>query len=99
MKHRARLEREAKEDEEKKQLQKAIHDEQARLSVILARLSSISGGSAGDDAEFEDVDALNYERDELQQKISNQQKRIEQIDIRRYCVRRDYCFPHNYIIH
>lgn len=83
MKHRARLEREAKEDEEKKQLQKAIHDEQARLSVILARLSSISGGSAGDDAEFEDVDALNYERDELQQKISNQQKRIEQIDIRR----------------
>ena len=53
MKHRSRLEREAKEDEEKKYIFKLMAEERARLTVILARLNNLSGTGAApsEDAE------------------------------------------------
>lgn len=83
MKHRARLEREEKEDEEKKQLQKFLDQENARLSVISAKLASLQAGTAGEGAEFEDVDALQFEADELRGKIVAQTARIAAIDQKR----------------
>ena len=58
MKHRTRLEREAKEDEEIKAMAKQNEDDGSRLSIIKARLTNIQKGIADEDAEFEDVDAL-----------------------------------------
>jgi cell division cycle protein 37 len=83
MKHRARLEREEKEDAEKLQLQKLLDEENARLNIIVARLANLEAGTAGEGAEFEDVDALKFEADELKKKIKVQTDRIAAIDLKR----------------
>jgi hypothetical protein len=83
MKHRSRLEREQREDVEKEELQKAIAEANARLSVIASRLGSIAAGTAGEDAEFEDVDALEHEQKELRSKVQQAENRIKAIDTRR----------------
>ena len=83
MKHRSRLEREQKEDEEKRGLEKLIAQETARLTIINARLKSIADGTGGEGAEFEDTEALQYEADEIQQKLKTQRERIAAIDFKR----------------
>jgi hypothetical protein len=83
MKHRSRLEKEEKEDVEKLQLQKLLDQENARLNVIVALLANLKAGTAGEGAEFEDVDALQFEADELKKKITSQSERIAAIDLKR----------------
>ncbi|CAN0015668.1 unnamed protein product, partial [Ectocarpus fasciculatus] len=83
MKHRSRLEREEKEDAEKQVLLQHLEQENARLSVITAKLASLEAGTAGEGAEFEDVEALQFEAEELTKKISAQTARIADIDQKR----------------
>jgi len=80
MKHRTRLEREQREDEEIKQMNKQTAEDRVRLSMIEAKLSN---PPSGEDAEFEDLDALKGERDEILEKISQRESRISDINKRR----------------
>jgi Cdc37 Hsp90 binding domain/Cdc37 N terminal kinase binding/Cdc37 C terminal domain len=83
LKHRTRLEREEKEDAEIKVYQKENAENQARLAIIKARLNGLKSGQADEDAEFEDIDALVGEADELERLIQGRNKRIEEIQERR----------------
>lgn len=83
MKHRTRLEREAKEDEECKLMNKQNEEDGARVSIIKARLDNLSKGQADDEAEFEDVDALNGELNELETRISKRNQAMDEIQKRR----------------
>ena len=87
LKHRTRLEREEREDAEVKLFTKENAENQSRLTIIRARLSKLQSGAAaaeGDDgAEFEDVDALAGEADELEKQIVQRNKRIADINERR----------------
>lgn len=87
LKHRTRLEREEKEDAESKMFSKENAENQSRLNIIKARLKVLKSGQAaaeGDDgAEFEDIDALVGEADELERAIIQRNKRIEEINERR----------------
>ena len=87
LKHRTRLEREEREDAEVKMFTKENAENQSRLAIIRARLSKLKSGVAateGDDgAEFEDVDALVGEADELEKQIAQRNKRIAEINERR----------------
>eukprot|EP00607_Mallomonas_marina_P009104 CAMPEP_0182422584 /NCGR_PEP_ID=MMETSP1167-20130531/8304_1 /TAXON_ID=2988 /ORGANISM="Mallomonas Sp, Strain CCMP3275" /LENGTH=473 /DNA_ID=CAMNT_0024600753 /DNA_START=51 /DNA_END=1472 /DNA_ORIENTATION=- len=77
MKHRTRLEREAKEDEEIKLMAKQNETDGARLSIIKARLNNLKGGATDEDAEFEDLDALQGEADELEGNIAKRTKKTK----------------------
>ena len=66
MKHRSRLEREDREDKEKTEIAKLRSEFTSRLKIINARLKAIENGTAGEDAEFEDVDALKSEAAEIE---------------------------------
>lgn len=83
MKHRSRLEREDREDKEKTEIAKLRSEFTSRLKIINARLKAIENGSAGEDAEFEDVDALKSEAAEIESNLVNMQKRVEEIDEKR----------------
>lgn len=72
------VEREEKEAEEIKVLEKQSKHDQARLNVVNARIKGIGGGG-GEDAEYEDVDALEGEAAELSGQISKRDKRIADI--------------------
>lgn len=77
MKHRSRLEREAREDVEIKEMNKQNEQDTARIKIINARLSKRDAGD--EDAEFEDYDALQGEKTELEQRIAAKNKKIAQI--------------------
>lgn len=77
MKHRSRLEREAREDVEIKEMNKQNEQDTARIKIINARLAKRDNGD--EDAEFEDYDALLGEKAELEQRISAKNKKIAQI--------------------
>ncbi|KAJ1429832.1 hypothetical protein B484DRAFT_449227 [Ochromonadaceae sp. CCMP2298] len=83
MKHRSRLEREEKEDKEVQEFIQHNAGDQSRLNIINARLKGIQCGEADDDAEFEDVDALQVEANELQARIAGRSKIMEDIKERR----------------
>ena len=50
MKHRSRLEREAREDEEIAEMNKQNEKDNARIKIINARLEGLKNGKADDDA-------------------------------------------------
>lgn len=83
MKHRARLEREEKEDIEVKELEVKNGEDNGRLTVIKARLAGLKSGRADEDAEFEDVDALEVEVRELEAAVNARNRRIKEIQVRR----------------
>ena len=84
MKHRSRIEREEREDEEMKQIAKIDAEDNARIAILTARLKALEGNSADDeDAEFEDVDALKGEGGELLANMELRKKRVEEIKERR----------------
>lgn len=83
MKHRSRLEREEREDKEKVEMAKHESEFHSRLKIINARLRAIENGTAGEDAEFEDVDALKSEAAEIQANLQLMAKRVEEIDEKR----------------
>ena len=53
MKHRSRIEREEREDEEMKQIAKIDAEDNARLAILVARLKALESGADDEDAEFE----------------------------------------------
>jgi predicted nucleic acid-binding Zn-ribbon protein len=77
MKHRSRLEREAREDVEIQEMKKQNDQDGARIKIIDARLAKKDAGD--EDAEFEDYDALQGEKTELEQRINAKNKKIAQI--------------------
>lgn len=85
MKHRSRLEREAREDVEIKEMNKQNEQDTARIKIIKARLAKKNDGA--EDAEFEDYDALQGELTELEQRISNKKKKIDQIMEKRFILK------------
>lgn len=83
MKHRSRLEREEREDAEVKSMEQLNKQNEARLNIIRARLNAAKSGQLSEDAEFEDVDALAGEAEELGNEIKKRNKRIAEINERR----------------
>lgn len=87
MKHRSRLEREEREDQEVKQLEKVNAEDASRLKIIQARVKALENPAGGDDddddAEFEDVDALKNEFAELRSNTALRMTRIDEIAERR----------------
>lgn len=85
MKHRTRLEREEKEDREIQGYIQKNSEDNSRLNIINARLKANASGEAArdDDAEFDDVEALQVEKKELEAQISTRNKRIDEIKERR----------------
>jgi cell division cycle protein 37 len=86
MKHRSRLEREEREDQEVKHMEKMNAEDAARMKIIQARVKVIenpTGGDNDDDAEFEDVDALKSEYQELRTNTAQRMTRIDEIKERR----------------
>lgn len=82
LKHRTRLEREEREDLEVKELEEKNKQDQARINIIQARLKAASSVSADDednDAQYEDLDALQIELNELQAQITQRTTRINEI--------------------
>lgn len=73
MKHRHRLEREEREDEEIRLMKRDSAVDQRRLNVVKARMNGIGKGQ--EDAEFEDMGALEGEANELQGKIDARVKK------------------------
>lgn len=87
LKHRSRLEREEREDEEVKGLNQKTKEDKARISIIEARLkaanSAQASGDDDNDAQYEDLDALQIELNELKGQIAIREKRIGDIQERR----------------
>ena len=79
MKHRSRLEREAKEDEEITKLNQLNSEDQSRIQIITARINGVTQKvtSPNDDSEFEDIDALADEKEELEASIKKRQTKID----------------------
>lgn len=83
MKHRTRVEREENEDKEVKEIAIKNSQDAARLKIIDARLRGIRSGEQDEDAEFEDVDALQVEKEELEQNMAARNSRVAEIQERR----------------
>ena len=85
MKHRSRLEREEREDEEIKHIEKINTEDAARLKIIAARIKVIETKSFGEDndAEFDDIEALKVEFAELKGNTALRLKRVDEIKERR----------------
>ena len=83
LKHRTRLEREEKEDDEIIKINRLNSEDQTRINIITARLNGIKSGQVDEDAEFEDLDALKDEREELLKNIEMRDKRVADIKERR----------------
>lgn len=79
LKHRTRLEREEKEDQEIAEYEKQNEIDNKRINVIQARLKGVNEADEDEDAAYEDTSALEVELKELQQHISGRNKRIEEI--------------------
>ena len=83
MKHRARIEREEKEDHEIKELERKNDENNNRLKIINARLNGLSNNKDDNDEEYEDVDALKAEAKELDGLVNTRNKRISDIKKKR----------------
>lgn len=85
MKHRARIEREEKEDHEIKELERRNDENSNRLKIIQARLNGLNNNKKDDnnDEEYEDVDALKAEAQELEGFVNTRNKRITEIKKKR----------------
>ncbi len=83
MKHRSRLEREEQEDKEMVEIKKAESEARSRHKIIKARLQAIEDGTAGEEAEFEDVEALKSESAEIQGHLDMMANRVNDITERR----------------
>ena len=85
MKHRTRLEREQREDEDIKNWTKLNEQENNRIQTITARLAGLKELiAAGDEeAELEDQDALQGELAELKSQVEERNKKIAAINERR----------------
>jgi len=83
LKHRTRLEREEKEDQEIEVMTSQNAQDTSRLNIINARVGGLNSGELDEDAEFEDVDSLKDEAAELKQHINERNKRMEEITERR----------------
>ena len=83
MKHRARVEREEKEDHEIKELERKNDENNNRLKIIKARLNGLSNKKDDNDEEYEDVDALKAEAQELEGLVNTRNKRITDIKKKR----------------
>jgi cell division cycle protein 37 len=85
MKHRTRLEREEKEDREVQAWNQKTAQDSTRLNIINARIKAVEAGEgdAGEDAEFEDVEALKVEKKELESQIAERNQKIAEINERR----------------
>ena len=59
-------------------MEKQSRQDQGRLNIVKARITGINSGEA-EDAEYEDVDALEGEAAELQGQIDKRDKRIAEI--------------------
>lgn len=82
LKHRTRIEREEKEDQEIKEYEKKSEENQARINIIRARMNAAATAADGDeenDAQYEDLDALQIELKELTDQIAKRNKRIAEI--------------------
>lgn len=76
MKHRHRLEREEREDEEIRVMKKENAEDQRRLNFVQARM--LGAGKGQEDAEFEDMGALEGEANELQGRIDARNKKTNE---------------------
>lgn len=84
LKHRTRLEREEKEDNEVKEYSKMDTEDGARRKVLQSRIKKLESNDGDDeDAEFEDIDALKGELAEIEEKMSSRGKRVDEINERR----------------
>jgi cell division cycle protein 37 len=85
MKHRSRLEREEREDKEVQGYIQKNSEDNSRLNIVNARIKAVQNGGAGagEDAEFEDVEALLVEKRELEAQVAGRNKRIAEINERR----------------
>lgn len=80
LKHRTRLEREAKEDEEVRKLESQNSDDQSRLALLKSRLAQLSQSN---DEVDDDSDALKGEIAEIEGAISSRNKYINDVRERR----------------
>lgn len=83
LKHRTRLEREAKEDEEIKKMEKLNTEDQVKLNLLKPKLERIKSGTLNDDAEIDDVEAMEGEIDEISKAIEVRNKYILDVKERR----------------
>jgi cell division cycle protein 37 len=82
LKHRTRLEREAKEDEEVKKLESQNSDDRNRLLILKSRLGQIMNTQDKDEIE-DDIDAVQGEINEIEKAISGRNKYISDVQERR----------------
>lgn len=82
LKHRTRLEREAREDEEIQEYTKKNLEDEARVKLIESRIEGVKSGE-GEDADFVDTEALEIELKELQTKIHHRKQRMAEIQEKR----------------
>lgn len=85
MKHRTRLEREQREDEEIKEWEKLNEQELTRVQKIKALLSNLQERveQGDEEAELEDQEALQGELEELSAQVEARKKKIAEIQERR----------------
>lgn len=85
MKHRSRLEREEREDKEMLLFDKANKDDELRVKHLNVRINAIKNGTAGEEAELDDVEGLEAEREELSGKIAGRKaKAAEYLERRKW---------------
>ena len=65
------------------EIKKAESEARSRQKIINARLKAIEDGTAGEEAEFEDVEALQSESSEIQANLDMMAKRVKEITERR----------------
>lgn len=83
LKHRTRLEREEKEDQEVANYNKLNAEDNSRLAIIKATIAKSKSGAADEDSQYEDFEALEVEQKDLEGRIATRMKRIEEINERR----------------
>jgi len=77
MKHRARVEREEKEDEDKVKINKEMATTQYRIKEIEQLLKKISSNDDDSDDELEDVEGLEAELKELKELNASREKKLD----------------------
>lgn len=82
LKHRTRVEREEREDQECREIAAKNTEDEARIQLIKAQLQGVSSGESAD-AEFVDTEALEEELNELQRAVAGRKARMEDIQDRR----------------
>ena len=84
MKHRTRLEREAREDEEVKEIRNLNKDDEARLAIVQKRIARLENNDNDEnDDEDDDIDALQGEASELIKLLKLRKEKVKDIEERR----------------